>query len=850
MAGDVAANGGRPGGDGPNEVSALPWEALRGPSTAELLAAESFCDLYLVAGDPPERVPASRLLLAAASQPLARQLHLEAVEPGSEVTLPEVSAKAARAIVAFSCGLKRPFEDCSVMDARIAAVALGAGLRGLPAFTSKAEAAPVAAAPQRPVPVARRKRWWQVLVAAVVWVFTITAALTAYMPTATFNLQAGGFFMDDAMIQKNNVVTSAVLDWRRLVRTDFWGLDMFDPNTWTHKSFRPLVVLTFRWNFLLHGFASCGFHVTNALLHAVASFQLGWFGLHVLRLPWSWSAMLAALFAAHPVHTESICYIVCRADILCAQALFLATHVYFPCASGTCVGPLEAALRVVVATFLLVVAGLCKETGFCFFGLLVIWEVLGLVRGADSRTAARRRDGGSGAEHGGNAAGRWMRIVALLIFGGSACAWRVWYTAGTGIARMDPYSNPVAAEEDPAVRRLSYALVHGMYMKLLVWPSFLCYDYSMDAVPLVRSVQDVRLLLPMAAYLGLAQAACTAIRGLRGLHSAAAQKLASEGPALGVAIFLLSFLPMANILFPVGTLVAERLLYIPSIGVLCLAVSVAYLNTAASSSASGFARRGGKHPGRLVAVGITGLGTLAVWWVLCYRRVLDWRNVEQITLVDGLKQLRSSRTQFNLANIYLLGQRLDEALVAYQRANAADPLERDSQPLYHAGQILLYSARYTEAEVYLQKAVSGYFSPLTLHEEEVWHDYGLALWHVGRGAEAVHNFQNSIITNPAFPKGYNNLACGLVLLGLGGQPQSPALVQQGLQAMEQAITLTPSSPLYWKNAAALLTLAGDAQAAAGAWERYRQLDPHGAAVLQAAGGGALPRECSWEFYFR
>lgn len=213
------------------------------------------------------------------------------------------------------------------MDARIAAVALGAGLRGLPAFTSKAEAAPVAAAPQRPVPVARRKRWWQVLVAAVVWVFTITAALTAYMPTATFNLQAGGFFMDDAMIQKNNVVTSAVLDWRRLVRTDFWGLDMFDPNTWTHKSFRPLVVLTFRWNFLLHGFASCGFHVTNALLHAVASFQLGWFGLHVLRLPWSWSAMLAALFAAHPVHTESICYIVCRADILCAQALFLATRV-------------------------------------------------------------------------------------------------------------------------------------------------------------------------------------------------------------------------------------------------------------------------------------------------------------------------------------------------------------------------------------------------------------------------------------------------------------------------------------------------------------------------------------------
>merc|ERR1712217_354064 len=105
--------------------------------------------------------------------------------------------------------------------------------------------------------------------------------------------------------------------------------------------------------------------------------------------------------------------------------------------------------------------------------------------------------------------------------------------------------------------------------------------------------------------------------------------------------------------------------------------------------------------------------------------VLDWRSVEQITLVDGLKQLRSSRTQFNLANLYLMGSRLDEALVAYQRSIATDPEERDSMPLYHAGQILLYRG---------------------LHEEEGWHDYGLALWHTGKGSEAVHNLQNALIT--------------------------------------------------------------------------------------------------------
>ncbi|CAK0861319.1 unnamed protein product [Prorocentrum cordatum] len=90
-------------------------------------------------------------------------------------------------------------------------------------------------------------------------------------------------------------------------------------------------------------------------------------------------------------------------------------------------------------------------------------------------------------------------------------------------------------------------------------------------------------------------------------------------------------------------------------------------------------------------------------------------------------------------------------------------------------------------------AVTGYFSPLTLAEEEVWHDYGLALWHVGRREEAVQNFQNAITTNPAFPKGYNNLGCALVLLGLSATPANAQTVQQGLQAMEQAISLLPST---------------------------------------------------------
>lgn len=60
--------------------------------------------------------------------------------------------------------------------------------------------------------------------------------------------------------------------------------------------------------------------------------------------------------------------------------------------------------------------------------------------------------------------------------------------------------------------------------------------------------------------------------------------------------------------------------------------------------------------------------------------------------------------------------------------------------------------------------------------------------------------------------GHNNLACALVMLGLSSQPMNTPLVQQGLQAAEQAITLAPHVPLYWRNAAVLLSLAGDQSA--------------------------------------
>ena len=51
---------------------------------------------------------------------------------------------------------------------------------------------------------------------------------------------------------------------------DYWG-DLLSSNE-SHKSYRPLTVLTFRVNHAIHGLSPVGYHVVNVLAHAIVSF--------------------------------------------------------------------------------------------------------------------------------------------------------------------------------------------------------------------------------------------------------------------------------------------------------------------------------------------------------------------------------------------------------------------------------------------------------------------------------------------------------------------------------------------------------------------------------------------------
>ena len=116
--------------------------------------------------------------------------------------------------------------------------------------------------------------------------------------------------MDDVMIKRNHNVVDPNFDWDRLIRTDYWGLEMFDPQVWTHKSFRPITVYSFRFDYQNFGFDSYAFHRHNIILHALSGLLLGYVAHTILKVGPFFSAYMTHIFLTHPVHTESLLYIV------------------------------------------------------------------------------------------------------------------------------------------------------------------------------------------------------------------------------------------------------------------------------------------------------------------------------------------------------------------------------------------------------------------------------------------------------------------------------------------------------------------------------------------------------------
>ncbi|HEX5041335.1 MAG TPA: DUF1736 domain-containing protein [Candidatus Polarisedimenticolaceae bacterium] len=511
--------------------------------------------------------------------------------------------------------------------------------------------------------------------------------------------------------------------------------------------YRPLTTWSFALNRALTGDAPHGFHAANLLLHAAVC-AMAWFAARRAGVLYGTAILAALLFAVHPVHVEAVANVAGRAELLAAG---FALAAWLAHRRG----------RSVLAPLLYLLAVLSKE-GAVLAPVLFLLDDLHRERNDDARP-------------------RWIAYGGYAAALALALILRAAALGGLRGAEDAVFMDNPAAFAGVGVRIATALWVVAKDLWLLLWPARLVSDYSVDAIPLVRSASDPRLLAGFLAVI------CSIALGIHGWRR-------SRPLLLGMAAFALFLLPASNLLFPVGTLMAERLLYLPSFG-FCLI---------AGHLGADLARR--RKPALVAtlvaAAALLGLGAARTW-----TRIPAWHDNATLALADVKLQPRSAKLQAGAGIALHAAGREAEAEAAYRQALQIWP---DYAQIHYNLALLLEKRGATEEAItHLQQA--GRIAP---HNPQPFKLLAPRLERMGRTEEALTAYAAGAAADPRdLPFRFNH---GRALLAAGK-------TQEGLAVLEGIRTEANQSYLGILAQALTADARGEVREAAAAYRRVLEL---------------------------
>jgi hypothetical protein len=292
--------------------------------------------------------------------------------------------------------------------------------------------------------------------------------------------------------------------------------------------YRPVATLTYLLNYSAPGGAEnpTGYHRVNYLLHCINAWLVFWLLLRVTRMYWP-SFFAALIWAVHPVATEAVTNIIGRADELAAMAVLGALLLYIRAMDRQ--GWRRAAW--LAGVMLVTTLGLLsKENAVVIPALALLYDVTWRFK--------------------------FVRPASLAVYGIFAAPLSAVWMARTAVfARGGPI--PDSFLDNPLIgasfldARLTAIRVIGRYFGLLVWPRKLSSDYSFDQVPVFGWRWETAAALAGLAAITVFAAFC--YRRHRAIFFL-------------VGFSAIALLPVSNLLMRIGSIMAERFLYLPAVG--------------------------------------------------------------------------------------------------------------------------------------------------------------------------------------------------------------------------------------------------------------------------------------------
>lgn len=424
-----------------------------------------------------------------------------------------------------------------------------------------------------------------------------------------------GFAYDDLRAIQDNTRLDDPGDLGTFFGTSYWN--------WKNDAtqlYRPLTVWSWAMDQKLFGPGPYGVHLVNVLAGSLQA-ALVYVFLLVLFRKRTLALVAALLFALHPVHTEVLANGVGRSEIASGVFLMAAAILHVLGARRARPGPLgtfPSPLYLAGAVLCFMTALLFKESAVVLPALLFLADWLVLEK-ARFRPALRRLPG-------------------ILVYAVPVVVYLMLRTSviGTALPAVQEVMMPLSAGQ----RVLFASGTLLAYLGQLAVPWRLVCEYSDYRNPIAATLGHPAITLSLVAWIAL---------GYVVFRLARRQAVI---PLYGIGWFWIAILPVSNLLFPIGTVRADRLLFIPSLGFVLV---LAWLLLA-------LARRRRTVAWALLAVilGFYGWRTVT--------RNPDWKSQESIWTADLAKNPGSAVGWTLLGDVRRQQGRFDEAEADYRRA--------------------------------------------------------------------------------------------------------------------------------------------------------------------------------------
>jgi hypothetical protein len=346
-------------------------------------------------------------------------------------------------------------------------------------------------------------------------------------------------FDDVHVVAQNPIVCQGQIDIYKILRSDYWAQVKEDKS-----AYRPLTILLHAGICHVAGAKPFVHHLVSIVLHATCAVLVLFF-LRRLFVDKRQAFITALFFAIHPTNSEAVIIVSNRSEIVqacaCLGVLIIAERFVFWVSARSRVQSLYKSILFILGMMFVQALGVFSKENAAVAPLLVA-SYLAVILAQQKMTSVHL-----------------VRAILAVAFPAMVVLLYILIRLQIlgSLVRYEAFSfldNPIASQ-DISVRLCTVIAVLGRYIMLFFLPVGISGDYSFAQIPPIHSFLDPGFLtgsLLLCVLVGLAFL-CLKTRPL---------------VSFGILWFLVSIFPVSNIPFPIGTIMALRLCYLPNIGLM------------------------------------------------------------------------------------------------------------------------------------------------------------------------------------------------------------------------------------------------------------------------------------------